>query len=57
MGGEADEEAFLRWCCQRLEHRLSVRTGLRMDPQHLTPSDIDRAVRQHPVFRLDRAGQ
>lgn len=48
-----EKAAFLRWYCQRPEHRLSVRAGLRVDPEHLTPSAIDRVGRQHPIFRLD----
>jgi len=51
---DAEEKlAFLQWYCRQPEHRLSVRAGLKVDPGNLTPADLDRLVRQNPVFRLD----
>jgi deazaflavin-dependent oxidoreductase (nitroreductase family) len=46
---------FLYWYCRQPAHRLSVRAGLKADPANLTSAEIDRLVRQHPVFRLDPA--
>jgi hypothetical protein len=45
--------AFLRWYCRQPAHRLSVRAGLKTDPANLTPAELDRFIRQHPIFRLD----
>jgi deazaflavin-dependent oxidoreductase (nitroreductase family) len=50
-----DKQAFLAWYCQVPAHRLSVRTGLNLDPANPAPDDLARAARQHPVFRLDPA--
>jgi deazaflavin-dependent oxidoreductase (nitroreductase family) len=50
-----EKVAFLYWYCRQPDHRLSVRGGLKVNPANLTSAEIDRLVRQHPVFRLDPA--
>ncbi len=45
-----EKAAFLRWYCRQPEHRLGVRAGMRVNPAR---ADLDRLVRQHPIFRLD----
>jgi deazaflavin-dependent oxidoreductase (nitroreductase family) len=44
---------FLRWYCRQPDHRLSVRAGLKANPKRLTSAEIDRLVREHPIFQLD----
>lgn len=51
-----EKAAFLAWYCQQPEHRLSVRRGLKASTANLTPAEVDRLVRQYPVFRLEPAG-
>jgi F420H(2)-dependent quinone reductase len=52
----AEKVAFLGWYCRQPARRLRLRTGLTVNPGELPPAELDRLARQHPVFRLDPAG-
>jgi deazaflavin-dependent oxidoreductase (nitroreductase family) len=53
---DEEKKAFLLWYCQHPAHRLSVRSGLKLTPANPAPAELDRVVRQHPIFRLSPAG-
>jgi deazaflavin-dependent oxidoreductase (nitroreductase family) len=48
-----EKAAFLTWYIQYPKNAQRARYGLKVDPKHLTPADVDRLAGLYPVFRLD----